>query len=309
MGFPITVGNKTFTSQDFEGRNYVYGYPQLLKEFEERASSNPAYLGFEIEQRIVPSYGSIVIQLPTAVDVAIGQVLDLEAPDGSYMGVFIDQTFEDGRVEGRVCFLSEGLRKPHDRWKVGLGQVIQQTTSQYDGFLEKRFDNLSKSPNRVLGAGYSYYNPGSRRDGSLGATIPSRNVLARVDQGNEGVIATAHIGSSISTELEAVSIPGNFEYIVDMWILDESDMYIYQLGGNLLKEGSTIKINSVAIPGSFPPGVLRKYRYAYNSSLSQITLWVDGTQIFQNSPVAVNSLISIQGKIKLHRLQRRFYNV
>lgn len=313
MGFPITVGNKTFTSQDFEGRNYVYGYPELLKAFEGRSTASPTYLGFEIEQRILPSYGSIRIKLPSDVSVGVGQVLDLEAPDKSYMGIFIEQVQNNGEVEGKVCFLSRDLTKPHTKWKVGLAQVVQQLPVHYaGGYLEARFDNLSRSVNQVLGSGFEYFNPGSRVDGTLGGYPPnvSRDPLARVNADNSGVIQTAHLGSNITMDLEDIRIGGGFEYFVDVWIKDLSNLQLYFHPDLIVdKEGSTLKINGNPLPGSFPPSTLRRYRMRINSVTNALNFYVDGNLEFTGVPSVAPSLISFTGKMELHRVYRRLYYV
>jgi hypothetical protein len=195
---------------------------------------------------------------------------------------------------------------------VGLAQVAEQTPSVYPGYLEKRFNNFNLSANRKFGSGYEYYNAGNFADGSIYANFPyvRRDVLGRVDTALTGVIFTSHVGVSISCILKPNQLNLDYQYIIDAFIQDDSDMTLtFHPDLILYKAGSTIEVNSKPDPGTYPPSVLRRYRYTYTSATSNAILQVGGTTVFNDTVIDPPEDFTFDGKIKLQKLHRRFYYV
>lgn len=331
MGFPITVGNKTFTSQDFEGRNYVYGYPELLKAFESKGLTGPEFLDFTLEQRIVPSFGQIILNLPSDVKFVPGQVLDLLAPDDSYMGVFIEEVLPNG-VLGRVCYLSETLTKPHSTWRVGLGQPAIGVT--YPGYLESR-DKWFQT-NGVNGSEGGFYYSGGPASSSIGAylLVPDSefgNVVRTADRINDpaagflrnepGKAITlssfshepsgnpfAGVPIEVLIEVEAIGgHPSSTDMYDNMGILIGSPPYP---DDSILLEkiGTSLTFNQITVPGTYSNTDPIVYRFRYSTATGQITLSV-GSQTASATLGNGQLMLVVGGAIQLRSIKRSVYYV
>lgn len=331
MGFPITVGNKTFTSQDFEGRNYVYGYPELLKAFESKGLTGPEFLDFTLEQRIVPSFGQIILNLPSDIKFVPGQVLDLLAPDDSYMGVFIEEVLPNG-VLGRVCYLSETLTKPHSTWRVGLGQPA--VGSVYSGYLESR-DKWFQT-NGVNGSEGGFYYSGGPASSSIGAypLVPDSefgNVVRTADRINNpaagflrnepgkaitlvsfshkpAVKPFAGVPIEVLIEVEAIAgHPSSTDSIDNMVILIGSPPYP---DDSILLEkiGTSLTFNQIPVPGTYSNTDPIVYRFRYSTATGQITLSV-GSQTASATLGNGHLRMAIAGAVQLRSIKRSVYYV
>lgn len=331
MGFPITVGNKTFTSQDFEGRNYVYGYPELLKAFESKGLTGPEFLDFTLEQRIVPSFGQIILNLPSDIKFVPGQVLDLLAPDDSYMGVFIEEVLPNG-VLGRVCYLSETLTKPHSTWRVGLGQPA--VGSVYSGYLESR-DKWFQT-NGVNGSEGGFYYSGGPASSSIGAypLVPDSefgNVVRTADRINNpaagflrnepgkaitlvsfshepAVKPFAGVPIEVLIEVEAIAgHPSSTDSIDNMVILIGSPPYP---DDSILLEkiGTSLTFNQIPVPGTYSNTDPIVYRFRYSTATGQITLSV-GSQTASATLGNGHLRLAIAGAVQLRSIKRSVYYV
>lgn len=332
MGFPITVGNKTFTSQDFEGRNYVYGYPELLKAFENKGFTGPEFLDFTLEQRIVPSFGQIILNLPTDVKFVPGQVLDLLAPDDSYMGVFIEEVLPNG-VLGRVCYLSETLTKPHSTWKVGLGQPVIGGT--YPGYLENRDKWFTSSGINGSEGGFYYF--GGPASSSIGAFPGSpfdmvfADVVRTADPINDpaagflrnepgkaiSLVSFSHKPSGIPfagvpvevlVEVEAIGgHPSSIDIYDNLAIVlgysEDLEEHII-----LEKIGTSITFNQVPVAGTYSNTDPIIYRFRYSSSTGEITLTV-GSQTASATIGNGKFFLEVAGAVQLRTIKRSVYYV
>lgn len=332
MGFPITVGNKTFTSQDFEGRNYVYGYPELLKAFEDRGLTGPEFLDFTLEQRIVPSFGQIILNLPSDVKFVPGQVLDLLAPDDSYMGVFIEEVLPNG-VLGRVCYLSETLTKPHSTWRVGLGQPAIGVT--YPGYLESR-DKWFPT-NGVNGSEGGFYYSGGPAGPSIGAHVymgsdpDFGNVVRTADRINDpaagflrhepgkalSLVMCSHtpsgtpfagVPTEVLVEVEAIAgHPSSADMYDNMGIWVGDPAYPAE-DISLEKIGTSLTFNEIPVPGTYSNTDPIVYRFRYSTATGQITLSV-GSQTASATLGNGHFLLAIGGAIQLRSIKRSVYYV
>lgn len=332
MGFPITVGNKTFTSQDFEGRNYVYGYPELLKAFESKGLTGPEFLDFTLEQRIVPSFGQIILNLPPDVKFVPGQVLDLLAPDDSYMGVFIEEVLPNG-VLGRVCYLSETLTKPHSTWRVGLGQPAIGVA--YPGYLENK-DKWFQT-NGVNGSEGGFYYSGGPASSSIGAFPVSPfelvfgNVVRTADRINDpaagflrnepgkaialttfsyGPSGTPFAGVPVEVLVEVEAIAGHPS---STDIYDNLSIYVgfpdpHLHDITLEKIGTSLTFNQVAVAGTYSNTDPIVYRFRYSTATGQITLSV-GSQTASATLGNGHFLLGIEGAVQLRSIKRSVYYV
>ena len=171
MGFPVIVGSREFTSQDFLGRNYVLGYPDLLKEFENRSEINSEYLDLDINKFLYPSFGSIELTIPTNVTLTLGQRVMLTNPSDEFIIIVID-SLTAGNLRGRVVYLSDEV-VPGSIWKLGLAAVRYSTA--VPGYLENR-ETWAKNLSRWL---YQYRNDATTLDGTIYSSpvgIPSRSL-------------------------------------------------------------------------------------------------------------------------------------
>lgn len=331
MGFPITVGNKTFTSQDFEGRNYVYGYPELLKAFESKGLTGPEFLDFTLEQRIVPSFGQIILNLPSDIKFVPGQVLDLLAPDDSYMGVFIEEVLPNG-VLGRVCYLSETLTKPHSTWRVGLGQPA--VGSAYPGYLESRDKWFQTNGINGSEGGFDYF--GGPPSSSIGAYPLSPgpifgNVVRTADRINDPAAGflrnepgKAITLSSFSQDPSGIPFAGvSVEVLVEVEAIagHPSSSSIYDNMGmwigspphpadaiSLEKIGTSLTFNQIPVAGTYSNTDPIVYRFRYSTATGQVTLSV-GSQTASATLGNGHFFLSIAGALQLRSIKRSVYYV
>lgn len=273
MSFPVTIGDKTFTTEDFVGRNYVYGYPAMLQAFTERGAHSVEWMNFRVTQRIVPGYGAINLSLPLDFEVGAGQLLLYDSGKG-WLVIQVEPFSAEGVVLGQVVYLSDDFRYPQSEWTVGLATANTQT-----GFLVEPLKKSLNFRNRRIEA-YS------------GKTPQGQHIYGAIQGLGYGTVS--HASAISNARMDNIGSEGftlvNALYTVNLWTLRDSLLskdftirWILEMGGEwqIFVEGgfvieaysNNLRLNGV-IKQSFNTSgtAYQPVKFSYNSSTNQLTL-------------------------------------